>query len=594
MSDREAAARSDAQRLALCEADEAPGGFDRAAVEPEGFRSFLADLALRLVGVPSESADRAIGDAMPTLTRLLGADRCGIAQFTGDGASLLATHGFARPGLPPWRSFDLAAQLPWYTGEVRKGHTHVWQRLPHELPRAAAAESDFIMGFGIRSHIMVPLRAGNEILGCLGVSRRDATAWTPRLLASLEHLAAVLADAIRRHSRTERFQAAEEVTRAILASAPVALLVLDRQGFVTHLSHAWTSTSRCTEFPDVPRPGIDYLAALEGVSPERPCAAGDFREGLQSVLDGRRGRFEATHHCSLAGRECHFHLAVTRQGVKGGALIVQTDLGEIERAKADLERSRIEVGEFKARLEAETACLRDEVFRVEGLDGIVGTSAVLSRVLRGVELVAAADSPVLILGETGTGKDLVARAIHERSPRTNRPLVPVNCAALPDALIESELFGYETRGVHRSRRAHARPLRGRERRHASCSTRSGRCRSVRRRSCCACSRTGTFERLGSSQTVRVDVRVIAATNRDLEKEVREGRFRADLYYRLNVFPIVLPPLREPRRGHPAAGLALHQREAGLARPEHRARPRARSCAPSSATPGRATSASWRT
>ena len=594
MSDREAAARSDAQRLALCEPDEAPGGFDRSAVEPDGFRSFLADLALRLVGVPSDSADRAIGDAMPSLTRLLGADRCGIAQFSSDGASLLATQGFARPGLPPWRSFDLAAQLPWYTGEVRKGHTHVWQRLPHELPPAAAAESDLIMGFGIRSHVMVPLRAGNEILGCLGVSRRDATAWTPRLLTSLEHLAAVLADAIRRHSRTERFQAAEEVTRAILASAPVALLVLDRQGFVTHLSHAWTSTSRCTEFPDIPRPGIDYLAALDGLSRERPCVASELREGLQSVLDGRRGRFETIHHCSLSVRDCHFHLGVTRQGVKGGALIVRTDLDEIERAKADLERSRIEVRELKARLEAETACLRSEVFRVEGLDGIVGTSAALSRVLRGVELVAAADSPVLILGRDrdrqGPGRACrstsAAGAGTGRSCRSTAPRCPTrssraSCSATRRA---------PSPAPSRAPSAASRPADG----GTIFLDEIGEMPLGRRRSCCACSRAGRSSVSGPRGRSSVDVRVIAATNRDLEKEVREGT--------LPRRPL-LPPERVPRS--PAAPARATSRTSrcwsGTSSTPSRARSAGASsaspsgsCAPSSATPGRATSASWRT
>lgn len=362
--------------------------------------------------------------------------------------------------------------------------------------------------------------------------------------AKPEGFGSFLADhALRRRSRTERLDAAEDLIRAILGSAPVALVVLDPQGRVTHLSDAWTGMSRCTDFPDVLRPGTDFLAALAGGPDERGSAARKFREGLQSVLDGRRGRFETTHQCLQAGREYHIHLAVTCRGVKGGALIVQTDLGEVEHAKADLERSRIEVREFKERLEAETACLRKEVFRVEGLDAIVGTSAVLSKVLHGIHQVAAADSPVLILGETGTGKGLAARAIHERSPRRNRPLVPVNCAALPDALIESELFGYErgaftgavARTLGRFEAAHGGSILLDEIGEMPLGVQAKLLRVLE---------GGTFERLGSSRTVRVDVRVIASTNRDLEKEVCEGRFRADLYYRLNVFPIVLPPLRD--------------------------------------------------
>jgi transcriptional regulator with GAF, ATPase, and Fis domain len=157
--------------------------------------------------------------------------------------------------------------------------------------------------------------------------------------------------------------------------------------------------------------------------------------------------------------------------------------------------------------------------------------------------VAAADSPVLILGETGTGKDLVARAIHERSRRKGRPLVAINCAALPDALIESELFGYEkgaftgavARTLGRFEMAHGGVILLDEIGELPLGVQAKLLRVLE---------GGTFERLGSSRTIKVDVRVVAATNRDLAREVREGRFRADLYYRLNVFPITLPPLRE--------------------------------------------------
>ena len=179
----------------------------------------------------------------------------------------------------------------------------------------------------------------------------------------------------------------------------------------------------------------------------------------------------------------------------------------------------------------------------EGFDEIVGVSAVLSKVLHQVEQVAGTDSPVLILGETGTGKDLLARAVHDRSRRKDRPLVIVNCAALPDALVESELFGYEkgaftgavARTLGRFEMAHGGTMLLDEIGEMPLGAQAKMLRVLE---------GGTFERLGSSRTMKVDVRVIAATNRDLAKAVREGRFRADLFYRLNVFPITIPPLRE--------------------------------------------------
>jgi formate hydrogenlyase transcriptional activator len=223
--------------------------------------------------------------------------------------------------------------------------------------------------------------------------------------------------------------------------------------------------------------------------------------------------------------------------------VTRTDITELERAKAALEASLLEVRALKERLEAEKDVLQDEVRRSSGFHEMVGTSPALSRILREVEQVGATDAPVLILGETGTGKDLVARAIHERSLRKSRTLVTVNCAALPPTLMESELFGYEkgaftgaaTRTLGRFEVAHGGAILLDEIGELPFDVQAKLLRVLQ---------TGEFERLGSSKTVKVDVRVLAATNRDLERETQEGRFRADLFYRLNVFPISVPPLRE--------------------------------------------------
>jgi transcriptional regulator with GAF, ATPase, and Fis domain len=219
------------------------------------------------------------------------------------------------------------------------------------------------------------------------------------------------------------------------------------------------------------------------------------------------------------------------------------------RANAELERSLQEIRELKDRLEAENVYLQKEVRHSLGFQEIVGTSAALARVLDMVKQVATADSPVLLLGETGTGKDRVARAIHERSRRRERPLITVNCAALPVTLIESELFGYEkgaftgalARALGRFEVADGGSILLDEVGELPLEVQAKLLRVLEK---------GEFERLGSAKTVKVDARVIAATNRDLEREVREGRFRPDLYYRLSVFPISLPPLRERREDIP--------------------------------------------
>jgi len=219
-------------------------------------------------------------------------------------------------------------------------------------------------------------------------------------------------------------------------------------------------------------------------------------------------------------------------------------------ADEELQHAMEQVQKLKDRFEQENIYLRKEMKLEYSHAKIVGASPAIVAVLRKAEQVSVTNSAVLILGETGTGKELIARSIHEMSARQQRAMITVNCAALPLTLIESELFGHEkgaytgalSRETGRFELADRSTIFLDEIGELSLELQSKLLRVLEK---------GEFERLGSSKTVHVDVRVIAATNRNLQTMVKEGRFREDLYYRLNVFPIVVPPLRERTEDIPA-------------------------------------------
>ena len=216
---------------------------------------------------------------------------------------------------------------------------------------------------------------------------------------------------------------------------------------------------------------------------------------------------------------------------------------ERKQIRLELEQRLREIEELKQRLENENIYLHEEVKLLADHTEIVSKSLAMKKVLSQAEQVARADSTVLILGETGTGKELLARAIHKMSVRKDRSLIAVNCASLPPTLIESELFGREkgaytgamTKMIGRFEIADGSTLFLDEIGELPLELQSKLLRVLEE---------GSFERLGSTKTLHVNVRIIASTNRDLGEEVKAGRFRKDLYFRLNVFPIVIPPLRE--------------------------------------------------
>jgi PAS domain S-box-containing protein len=243
------------------------------------------------------------------------------------------------------------------------------------------------------------------------------------------------------------------------------------------------------------------------------------------------------------------HLVLDRSGEVVEHVGTVIDITERKRAEEELRRAFEDIKGLRDQLQRENIVLREELGKASMFEEVVGTSPVLQMVLARAAKVAPTDSTVLITGETGTGKELIARAIHQRSKRSERPFVTVSCAAIPSSLIMSELFGHEKgaftgaiqRRLGRFELAEGGTLFLDEVGDLPLETQIALLRVLQERE---------FERVGGTEVLRCDVRVIAATNRELQSTIASGAFRSDLYYRLNVFPIQVPPLRERREDIP--------------------------------------------
>jgi formate hydrogenlyase transcriptional activator len=302
--------------------------------------------------------------------------------------------------------------------------------------------------------------------------------------------------------------------------------------------------------PEV-RPLIPYPAPKDRrFAPGEPFACDDLLQ--------RDGWYEHEFHLAASGIRSYVSVPLMARGQDIGVAVftrVQqrafppehlTLLRDVCRALSVATANALaneEIRKLREQLEAENISLRAQLGQAPWFEEILAHSAALKRVLDTVEQVATTDATVLITGETGTGKELIARAIHRRSARARGPLVKVNCAAIPDTLLASELFGHERgafsgaveRRKGRFEQAHGGTLFLDEIGELPQEMQVLLLRVLQERE---------FERLGGTQTLRVDVRLVAATNRDLAEDVRAGRFRSDLYYRLNVFPVHVPALRD--------------------------------------------------
>ncbi|HKU25378.1 MAG TPA: sigma 54-interacting transcriptional regulator [Candidatus Sulfotelmatobacter sp.] len=275
------------------------------------------------------------------------------------------------------------------------------------------------------------------------------------------------------------------------------------------------------------------------------------RERVQKLFEhsvAQETNFQIDHRVALADGTIRYVHSIGHRVVNESGQLIEffgttVDVTEHWQARAELERALEEIERLKNRLQHENLALREEITRSSMFEEIVGSSQPLRKVLDQLARVALTDFTVLISGETGTGKELIARAIHKRSNRSARPFISVNCGAIPQSLIASELFGYEKgaftgalqRRIGRFEAADGGTIFFDEVGELPMETQIALLRVLQERE---------FERIGSSERQKLDVRILAATNRNLQDAVSAGTFRQDLFYRLNVFPIEMPPLRE--------------------------------------------------
>lgn len=338
--------------------------------------------------------------------------------------------------------------------------------------------------------------------------------------------------------------------RTLYRETPAMLHTVDADGLVITVTDHWLQKLNYSREEVLGRPITDFFSAADrrayadgGL--QKLINAGNFNN-LERQMVTRDGRVLDLEMSAIAHRNEH--------GEVDRMLVASKDLTERKRAERELRSALAENARLREELERERDYLREEVSVAMNFGRIVGTSTALRRMLKRVEAVAETPAGVLVQGESGVGKELVARAIHARSPRADGPLVKVNCASIPKELFESEFFGHVKgafTGAHRDRIGRFQLADGGTIFLDEVSEipieLQGKLLRVLQES--------EFERVGDDITRSVDVRVIAATNRNLEQLIVDGEFREDLFYRLSVFPVDVPPLRE--RGEDIVQLAQH-------------------------------------
>lgn len=504
------------------------------------FEKFVADLSARFVALPPERVDDEVNSALRELLDFFGIDRISLLCLMPDKTCFFISHNADAAG---YSSYPVESILPVkiapYGADMLQRMISFSFSTLDDLPEEEAIDKQTFEAWGIQSGTYIPIAALSPFEYSLGISSSEKNRNCPEeYIPRLRLLGELFVNALERSRGEQRLRESEERLNLASSAAQAGLWIIEASRGVVWATPEFRKLFNFS--PDEELPFERFLAAIHPKD-----------RGRVGTLIGRSLKKQESLDIEyrITGPDGTVRWIASRGGPFPGTsknpeclMGASTDVTERKRMETELRERLDEIERLKIQLEKENVYLREEIRMGQGIQNIVGSSEVLQYVFFKIRQVAPTDATALILGETGTGKGLVAHAIHEMSARKDRPLITVNCAALPANLIESELFGREkgaftgayARQVGRFEVADGGTIFLDEIGEVPLELQSKLLRVLQ---------DGEFERLGSHRTIKVDTRVIAATSRDLKAEICNGRFREDLYYRLNVFPISIPPLR---------------------------------------------------
>ncbi len=503
------------------------------------FEGLISDLSASFVNISFEEVEGEINKWLQRITEFFDVDRCTLGLFSEDRAQLRRAFEYHLAGVESAPDSLSQDQLSWYMAQLTQGKSVVMNRLA-DLPAAARQERILCQAKSMKSLLSIPMAIGRKTLGsCVLVSVNAERVWPQDLVNRMRLIAEVFANALARKDAEETVRESEARLNLAVTSAEAGLWILEICS-----GHIWATAKARELYGFAADQELNFEDFIRVVDPEdRERVRRSVKQAIQTQGDFR-AEYRIIHpDGAIRWMDARGRPYFKPSGEPERLMGVSLDVSERKQMEAQLRERLRDIEQLKQQLEKENVYLREEIELQNMHEEIVGRSRAMKRILAQVEQVARTDSTVLIEGETGTGKELLARAVHRLSARKDRPLVTVNCASLPPTLIESELFGRErgaytgalTRMTGRFEVADGATLFLDEIGELPQDVQSKLLRVLEE---------GRFERLGSTTPLKVDMRIIAATNRNLARDVEQGKFRKDLYYRLNVFPIAVAPLRD--------------------------------------------------